>query len=169
MELRNQRTARAALPIVALVAFVACGGPAAAIPSPTSTQAVVQSQAPAESTTPHAVSPMPTPTVLAELPFPAGDPTVGSGIFAGTCAICHGQAGGGDPGLAPGLTGDWHAWEHPDRQIREWIARGKLGLGANIPPYGDKLDEQDISDVIAYVKSLWNEEQREVQLDVSLR
>lgn len=112
---------------------------------------------------------MPAPTLVSNLTFPVGDPVVGSGIFAGTCAVCHGKAGSGDPGLAPELTSVGHASHHPDRQIREWIAEGKLGLGANMPPYGDSLSEQDISDVIAYVKSLWTQEQRALQLDVSRR
>ena len=169
MKFKFQRTARAALPIVALLAVVACGGSASVAPRPTSTEVVAQSQTTANSPTPQAASPTPKPEVVSDLPFPVGDPAVGSGIFARTCAVCHGEAGSGDPGLAPGLTSDGHASHHPDRQIREWIANGKLGLGANMPPYGDRLNEQDISDVTAYVKSLWTQEQREVQLGVSLR
>ena len=111
----------------------------------------------------------PTPTSVVELPFPVGDPAIVSDIFANTCAVCHGPAANGDPGLAPGLDSPWHAWEHPDRQIRDWIENGKLGLGVNMPGYGDKLDEQAISDVIEYVRTLWTQEQRDVQHDLSLR
>ena len=177
MEFINQRTARAAIPIMALVALVACGGSALATPISTSVAAPIPVQTPTKAPPP-TTAPTATPTLVplsqsptppAELPFPVGDPIAGSGKFAGTCAVCHGQAGSGDLGLAPGLTSDGHASHHPDRQIREWIAKGKMGLGANMPPYGDSLNEQDISDVIAYVKSLWTQEQREVQLDVSLR
>ena len=106
---------------------------------------------------------------LVKLPFPVGDPVIGSDIFANTCAVCHGPAANGDPGLAPGLDSPWHAWEHPDRQIRDWIENGKLGLGVNMPSYGDKLDEQAISDVIEYMRTLWTQEQRDVQRDLSLR
>ena len=106
---------------------------------------------------------------VVELPFPVGDPATGSDIFANTCAVCHGPAANGDPGLAPGLDSPWHAWEHPDRQIRDWVENGKFGLGVNMPSYGDKLNEQAISDVIAYVRTLWTQEQRDVQRDLSLR
>ncbi|MFQ6029111.1 MAG: c-type cytochrome [Dehalococcoidia bacterium] len=177
MERGNQRIAQGALPIVALAAFLACGSPAPAtpistsvnVPSPVQTSTKAPPPVETLTATPTIVLLSESPTLPAELPFPVGDPATGSGIFAGTCAVCHGEAGNGEPGLAPGLTEDWHAWHHPDRQIREWIAEGKPGLGANMPPYGDRLDEQNISDVIAYVKSLWTPEQREVQLDVSLR
>ena len=114
--------------------------------------------------------PIPSSVVeLVKLPFPVGDPVIGSDIFANTCAVCHGPAANGDPGLAPGLDSPWHAWEHPDRQIQDWIENGKLGLGVNMPSYGDKLDEQAISDVIEYVRTLWTQEQRDVQRDLSLR
>ena len=112
---------------------------------------------------------LPTPTFITELPFPLGDPGLGTEIFANTCAVCHGPAGNGAPGLAPGLGSPWHAWEHADRQIREWIGNGKFGRFTNMPAYGDILDEQAISDVIAYVKTLWTPEQRASQLDFSLR
>ena len=111
----------------------------------------------------------PTPTLVTELPFPFGDPVQGTEIFSNTCAVCHGPAGNGAPGFAPGLDSPSHAWEHPDRQIREWIGNGKLGRFMNMTAYGDKLNEQAISDVIAFVRTRWTQEQREVQLDPSLR
>lgn len=111
----------------------------------------------------------PIPTSVTELPFPVGDPAIGSDIFANTCAVCHGPAANGDPGVAPSLDSPSHAWEHPDRQMREWIQNGKFGRTVNMPSYGDKLDEQAISDVIAYVRTLWTQEQRDVQRDLALR
>lgn len=120
-------------------------------------------------TVPGAASTEPQAAAEDELPFPRGDSASGAEIFASTCAVCHGPAGNGDPGVAPGLDSPWHAWEHPDRQIRDWVRDGKFGLRVNMPGYGDKLDEQAISDVIAYVRTLWTQEQRDVQRDVSLR
>ena len=38
-----------------------------------------------------------------------------------------------------------------------------------MPAYGDKLDEQAVSDVIEYARTLWTQEQRDAQRDVSLR
>ena len=115
------------------------------------------------------LSPTPMSAPLEELPVPRGDPSVGSGVFANTCAVCHGPAGDGTPGVGPGLDSQAHAWHHPDRQIREWIANGKFGVRVNMPGYGDKLDEQAISDLIAYTRTLWTQEQRDSQHDLSLR
>ena len=120
-------------------------------------------------TSPGAAPTEPQIVAVDELPFPRGDSASGAEIFANTCAVCHGPAGNGDPGVAPGLDSPQHAWEHPERQIREWVADGKFGLRVNMPAYGDKLDEQAISDVIEYVRTLWTQEQRDVQRDLSLR
>jgi cytochrome c2 len=108
-------------------------------------------------------------TVVLELPFPEGDAARGAEMFSNTCVVCHGPAGNGAPGVAPDLGERSHAWHHPDRENRGWIANGKFGLRNNMPAYGGALDEQDISDVIAYVRTLWSTDQRVIQRDVSLR
>lgn len=107
-------------------------------------------------------------------PTPAATPTPGPAVrgaelFAATCATCHGTAGDGSPGVAPALDASGHAWHHPDGQLRDWISRGKLGLGSRMPGYGDQLGEDGIEAVLAYVHTLWTDEQRRAQRDVSER
>ncbi len=162
-----KRSTLAAAGVVLVALIVGCGNSATSTSTLTGTPTLQGADLaqPSESL----VSPTAAVTPPVGLPFPRGDSDIGSSIFASTCAICHGPTGNGDPGLAPGLGSPWHAWEHPDRQIREWIADGKLGLDRRMPAYGDRLDEQAISDVIAYVRTLWTQEQRDTQLDVSLR
>lgn len=105
---------------------------------------------------------------------PAATPTVdpearGSAVYTRVCAECHGEEGEGHAyPPAPALDGSEHAWHHPDAQIREWIKNGKIGM-AEMPAYGDRLSDAEIDAVLAYIKSLWPEEQRAFQEDISER
>lgn len=72
----------------------------------------------------------------------------GAAIFAKTCALsaCHGDAGKG--GGAPVLRG------RPWRPYRLWkIVHDASGVGL-MPPFGNKLTDDEIWAVIAYVMSL---------------
>lgn len=93
----------------------------------------------------------------------------GTELFAATCAVCHGPAGDGSPGRAPALDASGHAWHHPDGQIRDWITRGKLGLGGSMPGFGEQLGDDGVRAVLAYLHTLWTEEQRRSQRSVSER
>lgn len=93
----------------------------------------------------------------------------GSEVYARACAECHGEEGEGHAyPPAPALNGSEHAWHHPDAQIREWIKTGKVGM-AEMPAYGDRLSDAEIDAVLVYIKSLWSEEQRTFQEDISER
>lgn len=93
----------------------------------------------------------------------------GSEVYARVCTECHGEEGEGHVyPPAPALDGSEHAWHHPDAQLREWIKTGKIGM-AEMPAYGDRLSDAEIDAVIAYIKSLWPEEQRAIQEDISER
>ncbi|MFQ5434530.1 MAG: c-type cytochrome [Anaerolineae bacterium] len=112
-------------------------------------------------------TPLPQPT---ELPTP--DPVVlGRQVFTRICAECHGQNGEGyatELG-APALDATEHASEHPDQQIHEWIVNGKLGFEREMPAQGDKLTDEEVHVVIAYLQTLWTEEQLAVQQDITAR
>jgi mono/diheme cytochrome c family protein len=108
--------------------------------------------------------PIPTPT-------PASEPTaLGQEVYTWVCAECHGEQAGGraDPPV-PALDDSGHAWHHPDVQMREWIKQGKLGLVTEMPAYGDQLTDAEVNAVIAYIKTLWSEEQRETQKSINQR
>jgi putative membrane protein len=76
-----------------------------------------------------------------------GDPDAGRELFAANCAACHGPAGQGS-GDAPSLAGvsDRLGPELAARTIREGRNR--------MPPFGDRFDEGQISDLLAHLEQL---------------
>lgn len=79
----------------------------------------------------------------------------GMGVFLRSCAGCHGADARGThpPGftVAPrDLTDPALQARLPDDQIRETIRFGK----GQMPPFGAALAEEDVNDVIAYVRTL---------------
>ena len=82
----------------------------------------------------------------------------GAPLFAQNCVACHGPGGRGDGPLAASLarppadltTG--HAVPHSDDDYAYWIENGIEGT--DVPAFGDELDDGQIADVIAYVRSL---------------
>jgi cytochrome c oxidase cbb3-type subunit 3 len=85
---------------------------------------------------------------------------VGRAVYAGRCALCHGQNGEGDGKMAriikepppfnltlSGL---------PDVYLRRIITQGgaELGRSPRMPPWGGDLTDPEIESVMLYVKSL---------------
>ena len=130
---------------VALAAWLACGDPA--------------ERAPAPEPAPPEPAPSPTPP-----PAPtAGDASRGATVYATFCATCHGARGAGDGPVAASL--DPKPADHTDgrymnalsdehlvRVIRDGgVAVGKSPLMAG---WGGSLDDQQILDLVAYIRSL---------------
>jgi mono/diheme cytochrome c family protein len=92
----------------------------------------------------------------------------GEQIFRKDCAECHGglaqgafnwrQRGADGKFPPPPLNGTGHAWHHPKAALIRVIRNGSPGGQGNMPPWKDKLSEQDIEDVIAWFQSLWPDE-----------
>jgi copper transport protein len=82
----------------------------------------------------------------------------GEALFAQNCAACHGAGAQGDGPAAASLTRppanltSGHALMHSDDDYGYWIENGIEGT--DMPPFGDKLADGEIRDVIAYVRSL---------------
>lgn len=74
----------------------------------------------------------------------AGDAAAGKSIFAENCAGCHGEDGHGGPG-GPDLT------TMPLAQTEEGAVQQVTNGGGGMPPFGEQLSEQEISDVAAFV------------------
>lgn len=112
---------------------------------------------------------------------PPGESHVGKGekIYQQYCQACHGPQG-------KGLTADWrqrdgqgelpppphnregHTWRHPDAMLYQMIAEGwrdpfNRSDRLTMPAFGNALELQEIDSVIAYLKTLWTEEQRNYQ------
>lgn len=74
----------------------------------------------------------------------AGDPAAGQSIFAENCSGCHGEDGHGGPG-GPDLT------TMPLAQTEEGAIQQVTNGGGGMPPFGEQLSEEEISDVAAFV------------------
>ena len=92
--------------------------------------------------------------LVSSLAFYAAVPAAdGSAIFKSNCMMCHGADGKGFPALkTPDFTDPkWQA-ATKDSEMREVIKNGKKGTA--MMPFRDKLNDQQISAVIAYIRSL---------------
>ena len=140
-------------------ALVACGAPDATSVTPPNTANVIP-------------SPAASPTQGAILQgVGAAQVETGRQLFLDTCAVCHGESAEGYANelAAPALNSREHASEHADQQIHDWIVNGKLGLGRQMPPYGEQLNDAEVHAVIAYLHILWTPEQLAIQQDLSRR
>jgi len=92
--------------------------------------------------------------LVSSLAFQAAIPAAdGAAIFTKNCAMCHGADGKGSSALqTPDFTDPkWQA-ATKDKEMREVIKNGKKGTA--MPAFGDQLKDEEISAVIAYVRSL---------------
>lgn len=92
----------------------------------------------------------------------------GRAVYAQNCLQCHGAEGKGQAGdwrirdaagrfPPPPLDDSAHAWHHPTAVLVEVVREGSPGGQGNMPAWKDKLSEQEIQDVVTYIKSLWSE------------
>lgn len=94
----------------------------------------------------------------------------GAALYETHCAACHGASLEGEPnwrepdddGLLPApphdITG--HTWHHPDQvlfMITKYGTERVVGGGyqSRMMGFGDVMSDQDILDVLAYIKSTW--------------
>jgi mono/diheme cytochrome c family protein len=101
---------------------------------------------------------------LGGYPVPKGDAAKrGEALFAKNCQACHGDHGIGESpqagvnqSLAPALDETMHAWHHTDDQIKTTILEG-LPAPSRMQGWSGRLSEADADDLIAYMKSQWDE------------
>lgn len=93
----------------------------------------------------------------------------GRAVYMQNCMECHGENGKGQPGdwrvrdaqgrfPPPPLDDSAHAWHHPTAVLLEVIREGSPGGQGNMPAWKGKLSEQEMQDVVTYIKSLWSDE-----------
>ncbi len=93
----------------------------------------------------------------------------GLALYERHCIECHGEHGRGPAGdwrvrdaqgnyPPPPLDDSAHAWHHPTAVLLEAIRDGSPGGEGNMPAWRGRLSEQDMGDVVAYIKSLWSDE-----------
>lgn len=92
-----------------------------------------------------------------------GDP-----LFQANCAECHKANASGTTNWKqpnpdgkfppPPLNGTAHAWHHSLSVLRRTIRLGGVRLGGTMPGFADKLNSEQIDDILAWVQSHWSDE-----------
>ena len=117
-----------------------------------------------------------------DLPAATGDQIAGAPLYAENCASCHGanlegqadwRAPGPDGRLpAPPHDETGHTWHHGDAMIFAYTKQGGAGamkaagvddFDSGMPAFGDILSDQEIWDIMAFLKSTWPERVRDAQ------
>ena len=92
----------------------------------------------------------------------SGDIAAGSAVYAGTCVACHGTNLEGIDGLGKPLAPSEFVASNSEQELADFIKVGRPAgdpdntQGVDMPPKGGNpsLDDQDLLDVAAYLKSL---------------
>ena len=125
-----------------------------------------------------------TPTPLPPIPtLDAAEITLGRQVYLEQCAACHGPNGEGQPNWkqpdangnmpAPPHDDSGHTWHHADGLLYEITHDGfrdplkPPDSPLTMPAFGDKLSDAEIRAVITYFKSLWSEQSRQFQWEVT--
>ncbi len=93
----------------------------------------------------------------------AGDPEAGKKTYGLLCASCHGNSGKGDGPAAATLpqkptdhTDGKHMNTLTDQFLFDIVKQGGAGVGKSplMPPWGNQLSDQDIRNVVSYIRTL---------------
>ena len=96
----------------------------------------------------------------------------GKTIYLANCTDCHGKKGEAKsdwrkPGAdgrypPPPLNGTAHTWHHSTEALKRTILNGgppgDNGLPSAMPAWQGKLTEQQVDDILVWIKSLWPNE-----------
>ena len=99
--------------------------------------------------------------------------TAGQAVYEQNCAACHGKSLEGqfnwqkrnNDGYLPAPPHDetGHTWHHPDQMLFEFTKYGPQKFAGSdyksiMPAYSGKLSDEEIWNVLAYIKSKWPKE-----------
>lgn len=102
----------------------------------------------------------------------------GQAIYTQICAACHGIDGQGqfpEAPLEPDITGrigapphndTGHSWHHSDVSLIRYVTEGGFSDPTRfytMPPFGEVLSDEQIQMALAYIKTMWTDEQRAMQ------
>ena len=105
----------------------------------------------------------------------------GAALYEEYCASCHGADLEGQPNWrsagpdgrlpAPPHDETGHTWHHPDRVLfdytklggKEALARNGVDFDSGMPGFGDVLSDEQIHEILAFIRSTWPERIQEAQ------
>lgn len=115
------------------------------------------------------------------------DISEGQGLYAEQCATCHGDNLEGQPnwrspddtGVLPAPPHDetGHTWHHDSQLLFGYtklggqIALAEMGVSgfqSGMPAFGDALSDEEIWNILAYIRSTWPPKIQEIQTERSL-
>ena len=106
----------------------------------------------------------------------------GAVLYAEACASCHGAALEGQPDWkSPGPDGrlpapphdeTGHTWHHSDRILLDITMQGTAavvgaGYESNMPGFGDEYSEEELRNVLEWIKSQWPARERTYQAQIT--
>lgn len=110
------------------------------------------------------------------------DPALGAELYQQSCAVCHGTnlqgqenwQSPGEDGLLPPPPHDesGHTWHHGDDLLFNYTKLGGqaalersgiTGFNSGMPPFEDLLSDEEIWNILAYIKSTWRPRIQEIQ------
>jgi mono/diheme cytochrome c family protein len=110
------------------------------------------------------------------------DIVAGQSLYADNCASCHGANLEGQPNWrsldaegvlpAPPHDGTGHTWHHDDALLFEYTklggaaaleVRGVAGFKSGMPAFDETLTDDEIWNILAYIRSTWSEREQEAQ------
>ncbi len=114
---------------------------------------------------------------------PSGsDLAAGAVLYSENCASCHGENLEGQPdwqienddGTLPAPPHDQtgHTWHHGDALLFDYTreggqaamaARGVTGFTSGMPGFGETLNDEDIWNILAFIKSTWPDRVQQMQ------
>ncbi|MFY0616790.1 c-type cytochrome [Shimia sp.] len=121
-------------------------------------------------------------SLLADHELDNQDLSNGQSLYAEHCAACHGANLEGqsdwrtpdENGVLPAPPHDetGHTWHHDNQLLFEYTklggeaalaARGVTGFASGMPGFGETLTDQEIWDILAYIRSTWPERVQDIQ------
>ncbi len=92
----------------------------------------------------------------------------GEAVYRANCTGCHGPNGEATPDWRkpnpdgkyppPPLDSSAHAWHHSTEVLKKTILKGTPPEIGSMPAWEGKLTEQQVDDVVVWIKSLWSDE-----------
>lgn len=92
----------------------------------------------------------------------------GEAVYRANCTGCHGLNGEATPDWRkpnpdgkyppPPLDSSAHAWHHSTEVLKKTILKGTPPEIGSMPAWEGKLTEQQVDDVVVWIKSLWSDE-----------